>query len=422
MQSLGRAVRPRPLRDLTNDVLPFRLPRMRHPRAVECAVAVLAMSALGCGQGVRAESQGATAGSVERKTVEDVFLLTGELAAVRAVELAVPRLPGMDGGMQVKWIAQDGAEVAKDDVIVELDNARVSGTLDERRTREAQGAIALEQRQAALDAERSVKAFEVEKTSVALSKAKLEADVPVELRAKKEWHEKQQALIKADAALDKARVTLESHDRSAAADLRVLRIALDKARREVAQSEGSLRGLQLRAPRAGVVLLGRSPQEDRPVQMGDNLWPGLRAASLPDLSELEVAAYLPEVDDGRVLKGQTARIILDSALDLVHEGRIEDVAAVAQDARYAGGFKVRVSLGRTDAKSMRPGLSARVEVIRNTFKDALVVPRAAVSWQAKQARVARPGGGFTDVTISSCLALTCVVENGLREGDRVALR
>jgi len=394
---------------------------MRYSRAARCAFALLAGSALACG-GVRAESGSPTEARVERRTVEDVFLLTGELAAVRAIELAVPRLPGMDGGMQVKWIAQDGAEVAKDDVVVELDNGRVSGTLEERRTRAAQGAIALEQREAATDAERSVKAFEVEKTAVALAKAKVEADVPVELRARKEWHEKQQAMVKAEAALDKARVTLEAHDRTTAADLKVLRIALDKARREVAQSEESLRGLQLRAPRAGVVLLGRSPQEDRPVQLGDNLWPGLRAASLPDLSELEVAAYLPEVDDGRVLPGQAARVILDSALDRIHEGRVEVVAAVAQDARYAGGFKVRVSLAKTDSASMRPGLSARVEVVRRTFKDALVVPRGSVAWRDTQARVARPGGAFTDVTLSACLALECVIENGLGEGDRVAVR
>lgn len=398
-----------------------RLPGMGHCRTVQCALVVLAGSAVACG-GVRAGSASTGEALVERRTVEDMFLLTGELAAVRAVELTAPRLPGMDGGMQVKWIAQDGAEVAKGDVVVELDNSRVSGTLEEGRTRAAQGAIALEQRQAALDAERSVKAFEVEKAAVALETAKLEAEVPVELRARKEWHEKQQALVKAKAALDKARLTLTAHDRTTAADLNVLRITLDKARREVTQSEESLRGLQLRAPRAGVVLLGRSPNEDRPVQQGDNMWPGLRVASLPDLSELEVAAYLPEVDDGRVLPGQSVRIILDSALERIHEGRIEDVAAVAQDARYAGGFKVRVSIAKTDPASMRPGLSARVEVVRRTFKDALVVPRSAVSWQDNQAQVARPGGTLSNVTLSACLALDCVIENGLREGDRVAIR
>jgi HlyD family secretion protein len=382
-------------------------------------LAVIAAATVACG------SVAATSGSearVERRTVEDVFLLTGELAAVRGVELAVPRIPGMGGGLQVQWIAEDGAEVAAGDVVVELDNSRISSTLEEHRTRAVQAAIALEQRESALQAERASRLFELERTAVELEQARVEAAIPQELRSRKEWHEKQQALVAAEAAHEKARLALAAHDRGGAAELSVQRIALDKARREVIQAEESLRSLQLRAPRPGVVLLGRSPRDDRPVQVGDTLWPGLRAASLPDLSLLEVAGYLPEVDDGRVRPGQAARVILDSALDRVHAGRVEDVAAVAQDARYAGGFKVRVSLQRTDPGSMRPGLSARVEVVRQVFTDALVVPRSALTWKGDQAQARRPGGGTTDVTLATCLALECVVREGLQEGDRVALR
>lgn len=388
--------------------------------AERAVLAALAASSLACGAARAADPH--SEGWVERRTVEDVFLLTGELAAVRSIELAVPRIPGAGGGVQVKWIAEDGAEVKTGDVVVELDNTRISGTLDERRSRAIQAAIALEQRESALLAERSQKTFELERTTVEREQARVEAAVPLELRARKEWHEMQQALVRAEADFEKARLAVEAHARTAEADLRVLRITLDKAQREVAQSEDSLRGLQLRAPRPGVVLLGRSPREDRPVQAADNLWPGWRAASLPDLSELEVQAYLPEVDDGRVAPGQAARVILDSALGRVHEGRVETVAAVAQDARFAAGFKVRVSLARTDPDAMRPGLSARVEVVRRVFEDALVVPRAAVTWEDKQARVRRPGGGTADVTVTACLALECVLGGGLQEGDRVALR
>lgn len=101
---------------------------------------MIAAATVACG------SVAATSGSearVERLTVEDVFLLTGELAAVRGVELAVPRIPGMGGGLQVQWIAEDGAEVAAGDVVVELDNSRISSTLEEHRTRAVQAAIAL---------------------------------------------------------------------------------------------------------------------------------------------------------------------------------------------------------------------------------------------------------------------------------------
>ncbi len=71
---------------------------------------------------------------------------------------------------------------------------------------------------------------------------------------------------------------------------------------------------------------------------------------------------------------------------------------------------------------MRPGLSARVEVVRQVFTDALVVPRSALTWKGDQAQARRPGGGTTDVTLATCLALECVVREGLQEGDRVALR
>ena len=66
-------------------------------RAVPCALALVAFALLsGCGRG-RADS-GAPAPRVDlrvaRKAVEDVFLLTGELRAVRSYSLVTPRGEG----------------------------------------------------------------------------------------------------------------------------------------------------------------------------------------------------------------------------------------------------------------------------------------------------------------------------------------
>jgi len=169
-------------------------------------------------------------------------------------------------------------------------------------------------------------------------------------------------------------------------------------------------------------MLNRHQQEDRPLQAGDNLFPGMRLASMPDLTSMEVVASLASVDEGRVQEGQPARVVLDSDLAHAFAARVEEVAAVAEETRTANGFRVRVTLLQELASTVRPGLSARVEVVRRTFKDALVVPRPALvrregRWQARSR-----GGGFRDVRIAACLALECVVESGLQEGDRVALR
>lgn len=363
---------------------------------------------------------GDDAASVTRRTVEDVFLLTGELAAVRSQELTVPRLES--GRAQLKWLIEDGAEVEAGDTVAEIDNTQVAQALEDRRLRLAQAQIQIDGRESSLGAEASQRRFDVERTQTEAEKARIEAAVPVELRSRKEWHEKQQALRKAETDARKAQLAMRAFEDSSKADVEVMRIARDKADREVRVAEESLQQLSLVAPKKGIAILGRSQQEDRALQVGDNVWPGMRVVSIPDLETMEVIAFLPEVDDGRVAVGQEVRVFLETDLARGFRGKVEKVASVAQDARYAGGFRVHVSLDDTDPEVMRPGLSARVEVVRRVFKDALLVPRKALVRKGSELHVRQSDGSSKAIRVTACLPLECVVETGLSEGDRVALR
>lgn len=357
---------------------------------------------------------------VARKTVEDVFLLTGELQAVRSEELTVPRVEGFR--VQVKWLVEDGAEVGAGESVADLDTSQVAQGLEEKRLRATEAQIALEGREASLAAEASQKRFDLDKADTDVEKARIEAAIPVELRSRKEWNEKQQVLRKAQADLEKARLAVTAFAQSSRADVAVLRIAADKAARDLHSAEESLGRLSLKAPRAGIAILGRAPNEDRPLQVGDTLWPGLRVVSLPDLETMEVVALLPAVDDGRVAPGQPARVVLDTDLARAFRGRVEEVSAVAQAGREEGGFQVRISLEETDRAVMRPGLSARVEVVRGRLEGALMVPRGAVERLDQRARVRSVDrNALVEVRLGRCLPLDCVVEEGLKEGERVVL-
>jgi hypothetical protein len=363
---------------------------------------------------------GDDAARVTRRTVEDVFLLTGELAAVRSQELTVPRLDS--GRAQLKWLIEDGAEVEAGETVAEIDNTQVAQALEDRRLRLAQAQIQIDGRESSLGAEASQRRFDVERTQTEAEKARIEAAVPVELRSRKEWHEKQQALRKAETDARKAQLAMRAFEDSSKADIEVMRIARDKADREVRVAEESLQQLSLVAPKKGIAILGRSQQEDRALQVADNVWPGMRVVSIPDLDAMEVIAFLPEVDDGRVAVGQEVRVFLETDLARSFKGKVEKVASVAQDARYAGGFRVHVSLEETDPEVMRPGLSARVEVVRRVFKDALLVPRKALVRKGAEFQVRQSDGSSKAIRVAACLPLECVVETGLSEGDRVALR
>ena len=80
---------------------------------------------------------------VVRRTVEDVFLLTGELSAVRSASLTAPR--GQE--MQIRWMVEDGAEVKEGERVIEFDASRLNENIEERRLKVRQAESERESRE-----------------------------------------------------------------------------------------------------------------------------------------------------------------------------------------------------------------------------------------------------------------------------------
>ncbi len=361
-----------------------------------------------------------------RRTVEDVFLLTGELSAVRSASLTAPR--GQE--LQIRWMVEDGAEVKEGERVIEFDASRLNENLEERRLKVRQAESERESRERTLLAETERKRVAVDKAEVEMQKARIDAEVPRALRAAIDWRKMQSTYQEKQAALEKARLDQESFKTASRADLEVALRAEEKARRDLEAAEKSLVGTSLMAPKSGIFLAGNfwrwGPEGPRKLQPGDTVWPNFPVASIPDPSEMEVSATLSEVDHGRVAAGMKTRCLLDTYPDRVFEGRIEQVGSVATEASSSrmssggpSGFPVRISLTRTDPV-MRPGLSVRVEVVRGQWPQALVVPRQGVRFEKGQPVVERGGlVGRKPVRVAACTPVDCVVESGLAEGDRV---
>lgn len=368
-------------------------------------------------------SSGREAQVMRSPLVEDVFYLTGDLKAARSLEVRVPQ--GATWQVQIKWLAEDGAELKEGDPIVEFDSSSAKQAIEEKRMAVTQAEIALDSRQRSRVAERAKKQAALELAEVEEQKARIEAEVPDSLRPRREWHQKQSDLHDRQAALDKARRDLKTFEMTSKAEVENLRIALDKARRDLATSQEASQALAVRAPRPGILVVAQHWQswaEDRKLQAGDTLYPSTLVASIPDLSEMVVEALLPEVDEGRIAPGQPARCILDTYPDRVFHGRVTIITPVAEQARERSGFRTRVALTSTDAELMRPGMSVRIEVVRASWKDALVVPRAAIEWRQGHAFVAHARDDAKhEVRLRGCTPSQCVVESGLTEGEHVVL-
>ena len=390
------------------------------------ALSLLLLAALpwlGCaGSPAEGEGRGGEL-TARRGPFRERLLLTGELAALRAESLNTPRTETWQ--IKIRWMVEDGTFVKAGDPVVEFDNSTFASALEEKRLAESDAVNQLLRQEAESKSSRAEKEFAVEQSRSALEKARIAAAVSTDILPLREYQERQLALRRAEVDLAREQEALATYLKSSAADLAVQRISVERSRRQIAEAQGSISSLILRAPRDGMVLAGENPFEGNKVQEGDSAWAGMTVATMPDLSSMIVEADLSDVDDGRVLPGMRVVCTLDAYPARRYPGRVIDVSAVAQEAgrspllRY---FPVRIALDRSDPQRMRPGMSVRVEALGPEIKDALLVPRAALDLGSRPPRVLLASGGSAPVRLGPCAATECVVEEGLEPGTRLRPR
>ncbi|HEV7765480.1 MAG TPA: efflux RND transporter periplasmic adaptor subunit [Thermoanaerobaculia bacterium] len=358
---------------------------------------------------------------VRRGAFTSELTISGEVEAARGVTLNVPPLPSWQTA--IKWIAEDGGTLKAGEPAVELDNSALTAALESKRQALTQALQELEQQRAEWAADLEQKQLDADKAKSELDKAKLDTLLPRDLVSTKVFEDYQSAMRRTTVAFEKAVDLLMSRKTAIAAERRNLELRIEKARRDITTAETAIEALVLRAPRDGIVVIRDIPWESRKLQSGDTVFVGMAIAMLPDLDTVRVKAALPDVDDGKVAIGMPVTITLDAFPDAPFTGRITGISAVAQESRRQSlrrHFEVLVAFDRLDSARMRPGLSARVIIRRETDGTATLAPRAAIDFSNATPKAHLAGGRKKDVKLGACNAQDCVVLEGLEVGEKLA--
>ncbi|MCB1056036.1 MAG: hypothetical protein KDD11_11080 [Acidobacteria bacterium] len=367
---------------------------------------------------------------VETGRLEPSLLLTGELVAERAVEVFAPDVSVRP--LEIRWLAEDGSEVHAGDPIVELDTESILARFDDLRLAEeqAQQKLAVTEARVAADVLRAELAAAAAEAQV--ESARIDASVPAELQPEVEYQERQLALRKAELDLGSARAELDATRAGGRADTGIGRLELARARADLAEAEDDLEQMTVRAPADGVLLLGTNTTEDRRWQVGDQLWPGLALARLPDGRGLLVEARLSDVDDGRLVPGMAARVVPDAFPDLELGATVRSVEGVAQGGGKGGAgraFKVVLELrpedlaaGGSGAGVLRPGMSVRAAVRTPLGEERPLVPRSSLVLAGDEVRVVLASGEERPVVLAGCDLWRCAVAGGVEVGERLGRR
>src|SRR5262245_20190365 len=214
-------------------------------RAVLAVALLGALPACSSGQATPPAAPGEAAGgedlTVRRGRFSGRFLLTGELEAVRAEKLTVPRIPNWQ--TTIRWMEAEGAVVKAGQKLIEFDTSSFASDYGEKRLRVEVLDGELEQAEAQRDANENEKSFQLDQRRMALDKAKVTAEVPAEFLRGKEYEENQLAKRRAEIEMDKAREDLEASRSASEETVLQKRIERDKALRELEASKQAMEGM-----------------------------------------------------------------------------------------------------------------------------------------------------------------------------------
>jgi HlyD family secretion protein len=397
---------------------PPRKSRKRLYIGTAVAVVVLGGAAgLATLKGASADVDASRLATAERGTMVKSVVATGKVEPITKIEIKSKA----NGIIKVLNADVDRA-VKAGDILVELDREQLAAAL-----RGAEANL--------LAARASLEGAEAQ-----LKKNIVEAEGPDEQFARRAYDRAQvlfeQRLIP-QSALDDAHSLVdvaENRKRAAQSQLAIGKAKVTEARAQVAQAKAAadraaedVANATIRAPIRGTVL-SRDVEIGSPVSSILNL--GANATlvmTLGDIEQVFVRGKVDEADIGHVRLGQPARIRVETFKDKVFNGKVTQISPMGVEKDNVTNFEVRVSIDNP-GKELKANMTANAEIVLEEHADALIVPEAAVTYDAQKnafVEVVAPGTktGRQKVAVKLGVGNGTKIQilDGLKQGDKVIL-
>lgn len=221
--------------------------------------------------------------------------------------------------------------------------------------------------------------------------------------------------------LSQARVRLESTES-----------AFNLQKNHVDKLEKQIEACVMRAPSPGIVIYGSSAdwyqRRDDPIEIGDSVHRGQKIFTIPNSKLMGVELRVHEAFVNMVMMGQPATITVEAFPDTPFYGKVSKVAPLPDPQRgwFDPGVKVYTTQVTIDGAHdvLKPGMSAKVEILADHLHDVLIVPVQVVANRAgrKVCYVATRGTPEEREVVTGAFNDTFVeIVSGLEVGEEVLL-
>ena len=293
----------------------------------------------------------------------DQIRVTGEIESANSTFFGPPSVPNI-WQYTISFMAPEGRVVKPGTPILKFDPQELMTQLRDKSNSLNEKQKQLEKQEiVARDVIAELK-LKQQEAIADLAKARLKADIPVELLASRDYRENKLVLKRAELTLRLREEEIQKEQRVQETEINILKREIAVLEGEVAEFQASIDAMQVKATNAGVVIHTVDRRNNKH-EVGDNVWMGRRVMELPDLTKLQVHLEIPERESARIRVGQPVKFVMDAVPDRQFHGEIIELASVihtkspSQPARV---FDATVSLSSPDSDIMRPGMSVSAEI------------------------------------------------------------
>jgi HlyD family secretion protein len=363
--------------------------------------------------------------TVKLEKVRLVVTASGELESRQTAMIAPPSVSRM-WQYQIKQLTQENTRVKKGDQIVAFDSKKVMDRLVDKQADLDRAQKQLENKKIKeTDTEQEL-ILSVAEKKMEYEKAERKAEIVDNSRSDNDRKKSVIDFTIAENDLFLAKEKLKFHENNKALNLKLAKGKVNRLTAEVNDFKGDIERLKVKAPIDGMVIYRANWQGEKPA-VGENVQFGQPIIELAVIEKMQLKAQIAEPDSGKIKLKQKVKIMIDGTQEIVLQGEIVELGRVfrdksSQDKRRV--FDAIIAFEQPKNTVIRPGMTARIEVITAVIDNALTLSSKAVSLENGEGRV-RISGIFSDhvqtIKVAHIVGDKVVIESGLSQGDIVAL-
>jgi len=233
------------------------------------------------------------------------------------------------------------------------------------------------------------------------------------------------------SSLERAKKQGESKIAQNEAEVNSSKVTLRLTEESLAKKIEQLAATKVFAPKPGLVIYAKSSNR----WSGDQIIEGavvrnrMELVKIPDVSSMKVIVKVHESMVSQVKIGQKAYIVLDSIPDQRFEGEVTKVAILPDSDRSWMNpdlkvYSTEIVISDT-IEGVKPGVSAKAEIVIKELSDVLTVPiQAVTTLDGKQLCYVNKGGGApepVEVEVGNFNTKYIEIRSGLKKDDQVML-